>query len=97
FSRDWSSDVCSSDLGHGLGFIERLECLALFANDFEANLILLRRTEIGVNLPVLLRHEGTNLLLALHHQLHRYRLHATGGQAAGEDRKSVVQGRKAAQ
>ncbi|MDT4813196.1 hypothetical protein FQZ97_461700 [compost metagenome] len=69
---------------HGLGFVERLERLALLAHHFEAGLLALRRAEVGVHFPVFFRHEGTDFLLALDHQLHRHRLHAAGGEAAGD-------------
>ena len=39
---------------------------------------------VGVQLPVLFRGEGADFPLALHHQLHRHRLHPAGGQAAGD-------------
>ena len=37
-----------------------------------------------MNFPVFFRDEGADLALALDHQFHRHRLHATGRQAAGD-------------
>ena len=68
---------------HGLGFVERLEGLALLTGNLEAHVGALGGTEVGMHLPVLFRDEGADLAFALHHQLHRHRLHAAGGQPAG--------------
>ncbi|MCY1518680.1 hypothetical protein D9M68_534030 [compost metagenome] len=69
---------------HGLGFVQRLEGLAILASHLEAHLGALGGAEVSVHFPVLFRHEGADLALALHHQLHRHRLHTAGGQAAGD-------------
>ncbi len=70
--------------GHGMAFVQRLESLAILAGDLEANLGLLGRRQIGVHFPILFRHKGADLALALDHQLHRHRLHAPGRQTAGD-------------
>ena len=64
-------------------FVDRLECLAGMAMHLHADGIGVLHGAVSKQLPVLIWNKGADLALALHHQLHRHRLDATGGQATG--------------
>ena len=67
-----------------LGLVARAEGLAVLLDDLKAHAFGLGGVQFGVNLPELLRHESTNLALAINNQLYGYRLHPTGRQATGD-------------
>ena len=74
------------ECGIRLRLVQRFEGLTVFAGDLEAHLGLLGVRQVRMHFPVFFRDEGTDLALALDHQLHRYRLHPACRETTGDFR-----------
>ncbi|SVK47897.1 Uncharacterised protein [Acinetobacter baumannii] len=72
------------DRGVRLLAVDRLERFVVCVGHFHLQRGFTLRQQIGMQLPVLFRHERLDVAFAFYHQTHRHRLHAAGGQAAGD-------------